>query len=76
MQREWRETGRFRALGDNGNYYTVIEWQEFVPARATEPAPGARRLCLRCGGRVRAADEHGRGCFEIVEAGELIRRIG
>ena len=70
------ETGRIRALKDDGGIITVFEFQQQVSSRPLDgPArtlPGMKVLTLPDGSPVNFVDEH---TFKIVQTGEIVRRI-
>ena len=81
MNPGWYEVDSFSALGDSGTTYTVMVSQEFI-ADNTLSAPegavmrGETEMRLQDKRRVVTAHEHGPDCFEIVDTGEIIRKIG
>lgn len=70
-----REIARWRCATEDESGAVVIEYQHVpAPVRGVPPRdyPGARRLALSTGEQVRYIDA---ATFEIVETGELLRRI-
>ena len=65
-----REVDRFECIDDDGNSYTVIEYQEFLSGGI----PGMKRLELDDGSAVTTVDDK---TFKIIDvAATVIRKIG
>lgn len=70
------ELDRYRCVGDDGSYVTVIDRRHVYLVRNGQGSRrqlGARRLALDTGEAVRYIDSE---TFEAVETGELLRRLG
>jgi hypothetical protein len=71
-----QEIGRFRAKGDDGAIYTVIEYQNFtetgILSGFLSPSPGSRELKLTNGAHVNFLDDN---TFQISNTEQIIRRI-
>ena len=71
-----QEVRRFRAKGDDGTIYTVIEYQNFTSFRPMSGPPssaaGSRELELDNGTPVNFLDED---TFQIFDTEETIRRV-
>lgn len=68
------EVHRFRCLSDDGTCLTVIEHRHVAIVDVegkTRSLPGARRLALSTGERVRYIDAD---TYEVVDTGEVLRR--
>ncbi len=62
-------------MTEDHSIVTVIEYQHVaapVPGAAARHYPGARRLALASGAAVRYIDAR---TFEVIDGGELLRRI-
>jgi hypothetical protein len=60
--------------GDDGNDYTVHEYQEYLDASTLDGedrVPGLKRLVLPDGGRVNHIDDD---TYKIVRSGVIVRR--
>jgi hypothetical protein len=71
-----QEIARWRCRTEDESLVTVIEYQHVAIQAPGAPArhyPGARRLALSSGERVRYIDA---ATFELVETGEMLERIG
>jgi hypothetical protein len=69
------EIGRWRCLAEDESSLIVLEFQHLAPSAPGAPVrryPGARRHALSTGEAVRIIDAT---TFEIVDSGELLRRI-
>ncbi|MBY8822814.1 hypothetical protein [Sphingomonas colocasiae] len=69
------ELARYRCIGDDGTRVAVVEYRYVHLARSstgTRRHLGATKLTLETGEPVRYIDE---ACFEVIDSGELIRRI-
>lgn len=77
MRTETREIDEFEARDDNGNTYTVTEYQEFIESRTinrpVEWIPGLKSLELDDGSKVNFIDDN---TFKIVATDTIIHRIG
>jgi hypothetical protein len=70
-----REIARWRCRTEDESLVTVIEYQHVATRAPGAPArhfPGARRLALSTGDVARYIDA---ATFELVETGEMLRRI-
>ncbi len=71
-----KEISRVEARADNGTTYTVIEYQKIIETRLLSGqmsrASGTKRFALSNGGSVNYRDPE---TFEIVQTGEVIRKI-
>jgi hypothetical protein len=70
-----KEIARWRCRAEDESFVTVIEYQHVAaPAPGAPPRhyPGARRLALSTGEAARYIDA---AIFELVETGEMLRRI-
>ena len=71
-----REVGRFEAEDDEGNRYTVIEWQHIIISRPisgrVQEVPGVVRFALITGGHVEPKDD---GSFQILDSDKIIRKV-
>ena len=68
-------TGHFKAKGESGTIYTVIEWQTMIQTRMMDgmhETPGTTFLSLSDGRDVNVIDDT---TFQIVSTGEVIRKI-
>jgi hypothetical protein len=73
---EMEELARYKCLGDDGSNVVVVEYR-YVHNSHTENGsprryPGARHLILTTGEPVRYVDAY---TFEVIESGELLRKI-
>lgn len=72
-----KERSRCQAESDNGNTYTVIEFQEYREFRSLngpdQIVPSLRRYALSDGRPVNQIDSE---TFQIVETDEIIRKFG
>lgn len=70
------ELRRFVCQDDDGNAYTVVEYQKIIETRLlsgrTERTDGMKRLVLLGGGHVNFIDE---STFLIVANGKTIRKV-
>ena len=70
-----REIARWRCRTEDESIVTVVEYQYVaaqLPGALARHYPGARRLALSTGEVVRYIDAT---VFELVETGEMLRRI-
>ena len=71
-----QEVGRFRAKGDDGAIYTVIEYQNFtgteILSGSPSRSPGSRELTLTNGAHVKFLDDN---TFQIANTEQVIRKI-
>ena len=71
-----REIRRFQAASDDGDVFTVIEYQNFIERRLlsgdTSITKGLKRLVLSDGSRVNQIDPE---TFKIVQTDQIIRKI-
>lgn len=70
------ELGRYRCVGDDGTRLTVVEYRYVHVTRdksGTRRHLGARQLALETGEAVRYIDAE---TFEVIDSGELLRRLG
>ncbi|MEO6216152.1 MAG: hypothetical protein ABIO86_08980 [Sphingomonas sp.] len=70
-----REIARWRCRTEDESIVTVVEYRHVAAQLPGAPArlyPGARRLALSTGEVVRYIDAT---VFELVETGEMLRRI-
>lgn len=71
-----KEIARWRCRTEDESLVTVIEYQHIAapaPGAAARHYPGARRLALSTGEVARYIDS---ASFELVETGEMLRRVG
>ena len=69
------EINRWRCRTEDESFVTVIEYQHVAvpaPGGPERRYPGARRLALATGESIGYIDA---GIFEVIESGELLRRI-
>jgi hypothetical protein len=70
-----QETGRFRAISDDGQEFVVIEYQPIRETRTlsgTSITKGLKRLVLSDGSSVNQIDPE---TFKIVQTDQIIRKI-
>jgi hypothetical protein len=70
-----QETGRFRAISDDGQEFVVIEYQPICETRTlsgTSITKGLKRLVLSDGSSVNQIDPE---TFKIVQTHQIIRKI-
>ena len=76
MQEEREEIGRFRAISDDGEEFTVIQYRSNIESRAHSEPPtrskGIAQLTLTDGRIVNQIDPE---TYQIVETNQIIRRI-
>ena len=71
-----RETGRFRAVSDDGEGFIVIECQRIIETRTftgTLITKGLKRFRLSDGSSVNRLDPE---TFQIVQTQQIIRKVG
>ena len=70
------EVDRFNAKSDSGKVYTLITYQDFLPAQSKEDpvgqAAGPKSLLTSTGFRVKIINPQ---TFEIIATGETLHRI-
>ena len=75
--RNEKEIGRFKAVDDDGNSYTVLELQDVELARdingVLHALEGMKRLALPSGEHVNRLQD---GTMQIFETGKVIRKVG
>lgn len=71
-----KEIRRFIAETDDGEKFTIIEYQNFTTHRPingpSQTIPGLKRLTLLDGSHVNMIDEE---TFQIVQTDQIIRKI-
>src|SRR3546814_9378331 len=73
---EMEELARYKCRGDDGSNVVVVEYRYVHNSHAENGSPrrypGARHLILTTGEPVRYVDAY---TFEVIESGELLRKI-
>ena len=70
-----REIDRFRAISDDGEMFTVIEYQTYAEFRSSgeiKRVPAAKELRLTDARHVNYIDPK---TFKIVESGQIIQKV-